>query len=295
MAHTLTINTTQLQALTESGADLCVLDCSFDLAAPAAARQAFAQVHIAGALFADLDLHLSAHGDVAPINGGRHPLPSRAWFAQQLAAWGITPHTQVVVYDRNGNNFCGRAWWMLKWCGHDNVALLDGGLAAWQAAGGAVSGEETHTTRTHPLPAYPLGEPLVQLVDTTHVLHALQHAPHTQLVVDARGAPRFAGDTEPLDPVAGHIPGAVNHPFTTNFDGSGLFKTADELKALWANTLGERDAASVVMQCGSGVSAVPNIVAMALAGLPMPALYAGSWSEWSRTPGTPRQTKNGLE
>ena len=290
-AYTLTLSVEDLKALQASSADVCLLDCSFDLAAPDTARQAFAQQHIVGAQFADLDLHLSAHGEVPAVNGGRHPLPSREWFANQLSEWGITPQTQVVVYDRQGNNFCGRAWWMLKWCGHDKVALLDGGLAAWTAAGGAT---QQTVERNKAAPIYPLGQPLVKLVDTQTVLNTLQHAPTKQLVVDARGAPRYLGDTEPLDPVAGHIPGAVNHPFTTNFDAGGLFLPAAQLKTMWMTTLGERDASTVVMQCGSGVSAVPNIVAMALAGLPMPALYAGSWSEWSRTQGTPRQTKDGL-
>ena len=289
MTFDLIISAPQLLALPKD--NVCLLDCSFDLSAPDTARQAFATNHIAGAHFADLDLHLSAHGNVPAVNAGRHPLPTREWFATQLGMWGIGPNTQVVVYDRNGNNFCGRAWWMLKWCGHQAVAILDGGLAAWQAAGGAVA-----STTTPPTAAdhYPLAAPLVQLRDTATVLHNLQHQPLAQCVVDARGAPRFKGETEPLDPVAGHIPGARNHPFNTNFDSHGLFKSAAELQALWAQTLDGRDPANVVMQCGSGVSAVPNIVAMVLAGLPMPALYAGSWSEWSRTPGTPRQTIHGL-
>ena len=285
----LIISAPQLLALPQD--KVCVLDCSFDLSAPDAARQAVAASHMTGAHFADLDLHLSAHGDIPAVNAGRHPLPTREWFASQLGLWGITPTTQVVVYDRNGNNFCGRAWWMLKWCGHQAVAILDGGLAAWQAAGGAVS-----NTTEAPTPAqdYPLTEPLVQLRDTATILSNLQHQPHTQCIVDARSAPRFRGETEPLDPVAGHIPGARNHPFNTNFDSNGLFKSAQQLHALWAQTLDGQDPATVVMQCGSGVSAVPNVVAMALAGLPMPALYAGSWSEWSRTPGTPKQTIHGL-
>jgi thiosulfate/3-mercaptopyruvate sulfurtransferase len=203
------------------------------------------------------------------------------------------------VYDRNGNNFCGRAWWMLKWCGHHNVAILDGGLGAWQAIGGPTDNTDdtvvpmTATAATAPvipLAPYPLAAPLVKLVDTDTVLHNLQERPQTQCIVDARGAPRFTGTTEPLDPVAGHIPGAMNHPFNTNFDANGLFKTTSELQALWAQTLQDREATSVVMHCGSGVSAVPNMVAMVLAGFPMPALYAGSWSEWCRTPGTPRWT-----
>ena len=296
---TLTVSATELLALTHTAHPLCILDGSFDLGTPDAARQAFQETHIAGAQFADLDTHLSAHGEVAAINAGRHPLPTREWFAQQMGNWGIAPNTQVVVYDRNGNNFCGRAWWMLKWCGHHNVAILDGGLAAWQAIGGATDNTNgtvepmtttAATTPVSPLAPYPLATPLVKLVDTETVLHNLQERPETQCIVDARGAPRFTGETEPLDPVAGHIPGAVNHPFNTNFDANGLFKTTSELQALWAKTLHDREAASVVMHCGSGVSAVPNMVAMVLAGFPMPALYAGSWSEWCRTPGTPRWT-----
>ncbi|HRK39640.1 MAG TPA: rhodanese-like domain-containing protein, partial [Burkholderiaceae bacterium] len=212
----------------------------------------------------------------------RHPLPARTTFARWLGSQGVTAQTQVVAYDRNGANYCGRLWWMLKWCGHEAVAVLDGGWQAWQAAGGATAqGAEPAATPA----TFELREPLAKLVDTATVLSGLGSA--RQTVVDARGAPRYRGEVEPLDPIAGHIPGALNRPFTENIGADGRFKPAEVLKDELTRLLGERDPATVVHQCGSGVSAVPNLLAMELAGLGRQTLYAGSWSEWSNTPGVP--------
>ena len=186
-------------------------------------------------------------------------------------------------YDRNAGNYCGRLWWMLKWLGHDAVAMLDGGLQAWKAAGG-----QLHRGAAQPAPTactFELRPPLRQLVLTEQVVSQLDQPGQT--VVDARGAPRYRGEVEPLDPIAGHIPGALNRPFTDNFTADGRFKDADQLKAEWTQVLAGRPASSVVHHCGSGVSAVPNLIAMELAGFGPTALYAGSWSEWSRTPGLP--------
>jgi thiosulfate/3-mercaptopyruvate sulfurtransferase len=203
-----------------------------------------------------------------------------------VAAWlgrmGVDNATQVVVYDRNGSSFCVRLWWMLKWLGHDAVAVLDGGLKAWQAAGGQ--------TQSGPAPAatprtFALREPLRQLV-STETVHQRMGRPE-QTVVDARATPRYRGDVEPLDPVAGHIPGALNRPFSDNFTPEGFYKSAEQLRSEWQTLLGTRDAATVVHQCGSGVTATPNLLAMELAGFAPTALYAGSWSEWCRTPGLP--------
>lgn len=284
--YTTLITVEQLQALQASGQPLAVFDCSCDLMNPAIGPQAYAEGHIAGARYADLNTDLSAHhpadGEEPPASGGRHPLPARTTFARWLGSQGITAHTQVVAYDRNGANYCGRLWWMLKWCGHEAVAVLDGGWQAWQAAGGATE----QGAAAAPTPAtFELREPLAKLVDTATVLSGLGST--RQTVLDARGAPRYRGEVEPLDPIAGHIPGALNRPFTENMGSDGRFKPADVLRAELTRLLGDRDPATVVHQCGSGVSAVPNLLAMELAGLGRQTLYAGSWSEWSNTPGAP--------
>ncbi len=280
--HTLLITAAELQTLMASGQRLCVFDCSFELMKPEAADTLFAEVHIAGAQQAHLDRDLSAHSAAEAVNGGRHPLPRREVVAAWLGRMGVDAQTQVVVYDRNGCNYCGRLWWMLKWLGHEAVAVLDGGLQAWQAAGGATeSGAAQAVTACE----FAVRPPLRALMDTTTV-HTRLRQP-AQTVVDARGAPRYRGEVEPLDPIAGHIPGALNRPFNENFGPDGRFKSADQLRAEWLAVLGSRAPESVVHQCGSGVSAVPNLIAMELAGLGATALYAGSWSEWSRTPGLP--------
>ena len=279
--YPLLITSTQLQTLQQQGTALAVVDCSFDLMKPELADGLFEAEHIAGALHAHLDRDLSTHADDA-VNGGRHPLPPRERVAAWLGSLGIGNNTQVVVYDRNAGNYCGRLWWMLKWLGHDAVAVLDGGLQAWKAAGGAV----TSGPATRPAAAsFEVRPALRELVFTDQVVADLGRP--TQTVVDARGAPRYRGEVEPLDPIAGHIPGALNRPFTDNFTPEGFFKSPEVLKAEWDKVLAGRSASTVVHHCGSGVSAVPNLIAMELAGHGPTALYAGSWSEWSRTPGLP--------
>ncbi len=259
-----------------------VIDCSADLAKPEAGRAQFEEQHIAGALFADINTDLSTHDPALAINGGRHPLPSREHFARWLGACGVGPHTQVVVYDRQGMNYCGRLWWMLKWCGHDAVAVLDGGLQAWLAADGEVaSGPALPVTPT----TFVLRDPLVVLKHTADVATHLGRP--AQTIVDARATARYKGETEPFDPVAGHIPGALNRPFNSNFTAQGLMKSPADLRAEFDSLLQGRDASSVVHHCGSGISAIPNVLAMQVAGLGTTALYAGSWSEWCNTPGLP--------
>jgi thiosulfate/3-mercaptopyruvate sulfurtransferase len=285
--YTTVISVAELRALQSSGAELKLLDCSFDLMNPGNADALFASGHLPSALHAHLDRDLSAHhGRVAQgtaASGGRHPLPTREVFAQRLGTWGLTPATQVVVYDRNGVNYCGRLWWMLKWLGHEAVAILDGGLQAWTADGGPLEQGPAHPVSAATV--YPLAQPRVDLMNLNTVHERL--ASPGQTLIDARGAPRFRGEVEPLDPVAGHIPGAFNRPFTDNFGPDGRFKPAQELRAAFLALLQGRPPETVVHHCGSGVSAVPNIVAMELAGLGRTALFAGSWSEWSNTPGLP--------
>lgn len=282
--HTPLITAEQLSTLQLCGAPLMVFDCSFDLTQPDAGLAQYRQAHIPGAVYAHLDSALSdkrgatAPVSEAPCSGGRHPLPSRARFAAWLGSVGFANGMQAVVYDRQGANFCGRLWWMLKWAGHDAVAVLDGGLQAWQALGEPAGAVATGDEPARPPSPFTLQPALRRLVGSETVLQQLGRP--TQTVLDARAAPRFRGEVEPLDPVAGHIPGALNRPFNLNLGTDGKFKPAEVLRAEFTALLGQRDPATVVHQCGSGVSAVPNLLAMELAGLGATALYAGSWSEW---------------
>lgn len=282
MAYPLLITAPQLKALVQTPAPVVVFDCSFDLMNPDTVDATFAQEHIAGAQQAHLDRHLSAHDAEHALNGGRHPLPRPEDLAAWLGACGVNAHTQVVVYDRNSNNYCGRLWWMLKWLGHDAVAILDGGLQAWKSDGGVVAQGESSSAAACTFVIRPALRQWLRLDDVR-----TQLGQASQTLVDARGAPRYRGEVEPLDPIAGHIPGALNRPFTDNFDAQGKFKSPEVLRQEWLQLLAGRTPESVVHHCGSGVSAVPNIVAMELAGLGVSRLYAGSWSEWSRTPGLP--------
>jgi thiosulfate/3-mercaptopyruvate sulfurtransferase len=293
--YTTLITVEELMTLQRGGARLMVFDCSFDLANPAAGEEAYRKAHIPGAVYANLDADLSDEGVVEPdgrhhphpdaASGGRHPLPSREQFALWLSSVGFANDMQAVVYDRNKNSYCGRLWWMLKWAGHDAVAVLDGGLAAWQAAGGEVTDRQEIA---HFQSNFELGPALRRLVTAREVLAHLRKKDQT--VIDARAAPRYRGEVEPLDPVAGHIPGALNRPFADNVEGDGRFKSPAQLRAEFENVLAGRDPSTVVHHCGSGVTALPNVIAMEIAGFPPTALYAGSWSEWVSDPSRPVAT-----
>ncbi len=289
------ISVPQLQSLLAAAKPVRIFDCSFELMDPHAGPGLYLQAHIPGAVYANLDTDLSAkhgvpgaHGVVTasgadhPASGGRHPLPNREKFATWLSSVGFANNMQAVVYDRNGANYSGRLWWMLKWAGHENVAILDGGLQAWQAAGGEVtSGEEASHFQSN----FELGPEGATLVDADQVTAQLGRP--VQTLIDARAPARFRGEVEPLDPVAGHIPGALNRPFSQNIAADGKFKPAGELRAEFEALLGGRDPASVVHHCGSGVSAIPNLIAMEIAGLGRSSLYAGSWSDWCSDPARP--------
>ena len=277
------ISVKDLQTLRASTADFVVFDCTFELAKPNAGDEKYLEQHIAGALRADLEKHLSTHDDAQRANGGRHPLPKPEVFATWLRSMGVNDTTQVVVYDRNGVNYCGRMWWMLKWCGHAATAVLDGGLQAWNAAGGEVA--TGNSTPNHAKAGnFSVRKALLPLVDTATVAANLKT---TQTLIDARAPARFRGEVEPLDPVAGHIPGALNRLYSTNLNEQGFFKSPSELREEFALLLNGRPPNTVVHHCGSGVSAIPNVLAMEIAGLGPTGLYAGSWSEWCNTPGLP--------
>jgi thiosulfate/3-mercaptopyruvate sulfurtransferase len=278
--YTQLITSTQLQSLRHANTPLVIWDCSFDLMNPQAGRAAFEAAHISGALYVDLDHDLSDKTAATDkSSGGRHPLPSLEKWAAWVGACGITTETQVIVYDRNSCNYCGRAWWMLRWLGHERVAVLDGGFQAWQAAGGAVESGLHMPAPDFSKPKHPLAQERHALTAIDLVAKSQRDGSHT--IIDARAAARFRGEVEPLDPVAGHIPGALNRPFTMNLNAQGFFKSAAELRAEFDTMLAGRDASRVIHHCGSGVSAVPNVLAMQIAGYPPSSLFAGSWSEWS--------------
>lgn len=264
-----------------------VLDCRFDLAAPAAGREAYLLGHIPGARYLDLNRDLSAPVSAA---SGRHPLPDPRTLAALIAGLGLRPDTQAVVYDESNGSFAARAWWLLRWLGHPKVAVLDGGMGAWlRAKGASQSGEPSRgTPNSGAGGAHGAGAVQVDrraVVGTDELIAALDN-PRT-LLIDARAAERFAGAVEPIDPVAGHIPGAVNHPFSVNLRADGRFLPPEELELRWRDRLGEASPADVIVMCGSGVTACHNLLALERAGFAGARLYAGSWSEWIRDPRRP--------
>ncbi len=250
-----------------------ILDCRHDLMNPDFGRNAFAEGHIEGAQFANIDTDLS--GPKVGADGifrGRHPLPDRAALLETLRRWGINDDSQVVAYDAHGGMYAARLWWLLRWLGHGAVAVLDGGLAAWSAAGQPLVTSVTERPRGN------LSDKAA-LVRTVSVGELVENLDTKRLqVVDARANDRFRGENETIDPVGGHIPGARNRFFKDNLQADGRFKDAATLKQELAPTVGEPSAA--VMQCGSGVTACHNLLALEVAGLPGAALYPGSWSEW---------------
>lgn len=277
------ISAEALRARLSRGEAVTLLDCRFNLADPLAGQAAFDAGHVPGARYAHLDHDLSG-----PRTGhnGRHPLPTREAFAHTLHRWGVQPGQTVVCYDAQGGMFAARAWWMLHWAGHPHVHVLDGGWAAWQALTDATPAPETHA------PGPGLGMHLApsstEVVHTAEVLANLgATAPFTLL--DARAPDRFRGENETLDPVGGHIPGALNRFFQQNLQADGRFKPADQLRAEFMLALGPVPAEQVVHQCGSGVTACHNLLAMTVAGLPGSRLYAGSWSEWCSDPSRPAE------
>jgi thiosulfate/3-mercaptopyruvate sulfurtransferase len=257
---------------------LVVLDCRYDLARPAWGEQAYREGHIEGSIYVNLDRDLS--GPVTPVTG-RHPLPDAAEFARLVGSWGIDSGTQVVVCDQANGMYAARAWWLLRWLGHSGVAVLDGGLAAWLAAGQPLT---TVVPTARPGRFRPALQPRATL-DVSEVRGALET--DSIRLVDARAADRYAGQNETIDPVAGHVPGAANHPFARNLDERGRMLPPHELRARWEATLAGRPVTEIVAMCGSGVSACHNLLALEHAGLPGARLYAGSWSEWIRDPSRP--------
>jgi thiosulfate/3-mercaptopyruvate sulfurtransferase len=269
------IRAEELQALLAAGDPCVLLDCGFDLSDPHAGASAYEGGHLPGAHYVNLEHDLSG-----PKNGrnGRHPLPTRAQFAATVARWGVRPDVQVVCYDAQGGPYAARAWWMLRWLGHAAAAVLDGGFAAWVRAGGRLSTDAVASANLAP---YPVGAATMATVDTEGVHKQLGRG----VLIDARSGERFRGETEPLDPVAGHIPGASNRFFKDNLTPDGRFRPVAELRAEFDRY--GAPASDVVHQCGSGVTACHNLLAMEHVGLAGSRLYPGSWSEWCADPARP--------
>jgi len=258
-----------------------VFDCRFDLADTGKGRRSYGEGHVPGAVYAHLDEDLS--GPITP-RSGRHPLPDpegvAAWFGRQ----GVASGKQVVAYDDSGGNMAVRVWWLLRWLGHRQAAVLDGGWQAWQQAGLPVD-----STICAPQPAaFTASTNPAMVLTTDDILASLGTT--RWLLIDARTAERFRGEVEPIDPVAGHIPGAVNLPLQRNLGSDGRFLSPGELRALYAPLLAGRDPATTACLCGSGVTACHDLLAMEIAGMRGGRLYAGSWSEWIRDPARPVAT-----
>ncbi|PLC51187.1 sulfurtransferase [Pollutimonas subterranea] len=265
--------------------DWLVFDVRHDLIDHMAGRVAYEQGHIPGALYLDHENQLAA-----PKNGtnGRHPLPSRDDFATLMRAQGLTPQTSVLVYDGGNSMYAAHLWWMLRWLGHDAVVVLDGGWAAWVAAGGPIESGSNMPAASNAQAvegARYSGQAGMPTLDAQKILANIDEPSFT--VLDARAANRYRGEIEPMDPVAGHIPGALNRPSTLNVQADGRFKPAAELRHDFNELLQGQPADRIVHQCGSGITASHNLFAMELAGLHGSVLYPGSWSEWCSDPARP--------
>ena len=266
------ISTEQMQQQLHASKQV-IVDCRFSLADANAGERAYGEAHLPGAVYANLDKDLSS---AITSESGRHPLPDPIQFMHRLGEWGIERDMQVIVYDDMNGAFALRLWWLLKWLGHENVSLLDGGWNKWQKEQRPVTSEITHNQAVQ----YTARTDDSRSLSTEQVQNQL--SAEQVCLIDARAPARFAGKEEPIDPVAGHVPGAVNRPFQRNLDESGCFLPAEVLREQFTELLGDYSPAEVAHMCGSGVTACHNLFAMELAGLPGSKLYVGSWSEWIR-------------
>ena len=269
------ISANQLEEIINSGENVLLCDCRFDLVDAEAGRKAYEESHIPGAIHVDLDHDLSGHKNGS---NGRHPLPSPESWAKTKTCLGIGPNTLVVAYDKQGSVYASRLWWMLRATGHANVRVLDGGLDSWNGPMGTIPRKPNPTTQAiEPMP-------YVGLVLIDEVMSNLQS--QKNIVLDARANDRFHGENETLDPVGGHIPRAINHCFKNNLSATA-FKNPEQLFNDFINLLSTNKPSQVIHQCGSGVTACHNLLAMEIAGLKGSRLYAGSWSEWCADPERP--------
>jgi thiosulfate/3-mercaptopyruvate sulfurtransferase len=265
--------------------NILMLDCRYDLVDHALGQRQYEDAHIPGAISVNLDQFMSA-----PKTGknGRHPLPSRETFIERLSSLGVSSNTMIVAYDSSGGFYASRLWWMVRWVGHAQVAVLDGGFQSWMAAGYEVT---KNMPAPRPVTSLALKEALSKQVDFADVLHGLNQP--ERLLIDARPNDRFQGKNETFDTQAGHIPGALSRPAKDNLNADGFFKDRDTLVAELSQLLAGRQAHQVVTSCGSGVAACHLLLSMEVAGMSGAALYAGSWSEWSAQPGAPVETGPG--
>lgn len=263
----------------------CVVDCSFDLMNPLAGREGYLAGHIPGAVYADLNQDLA--GPVLP-ESGRHPLPDVAALCKTLGRLGISNDASVVVYDAGSGAMATRAWWLLRWLGHEQVAVLDGGFSRWQREGFSIEAGQVERDA-----AKYVGSINRSMVLETSELEEGGSPVREMRLLDARDAPRFFGEREPIDAVAGHIPGALNLPFMNCLNADGTWKSSADLRGLFADVLGDDLHGPWSVMCGSGVTACHLVLSGLLAGLQEPKLYVGSWSEWIRDPGRPIATDLG--
>jgi thiosulfate/3-mercaptopyruvate sulfurtransferase len=279
VAYTTLISTAALAA--EARPDWVLVDCRFDLGDDSWGRQQYLVSHIPGAVYASLNADLSG---LPTGSNGRHPLPRVEDLAATFSRLGIANTSQVVVYDQAAGQYASRLWWLLRYLGHEQAAVLDGGWGRWISEGRPVaSGEETRAAAAF------MASPRPGMVARLEEVQA-SLADGRTLLIDARGEDRFEGRSEPIDRVAGHIPGARNHYYMSNMGADGTFLAPAELRARFDADIGEHQPGDVVMYCGSGVTACHNLLAMELAGISGPRLYPGSWSEWSADPGRPVET-----
>ena len=258
--------------------EFVVFDCRCDIKDSKFGIQSYTEGHIENAIFVDIDMDLASE---KTQSSGRHPLPEPNILSEKLSQWGLSNSKQAVVYDDVGGAFAGRMWWILKWLGHKNVAVLDGGLNAWLKIGGKLVTKNTLFEKETFVP---------EVNNSMQVfINDIEDAQYkmNKLIIDARSKERYLGIKDPIDPIAGHIPGAISHPLGQNLTKEGVFKSPEELKHLYLKILSDINGSNVISMCGSGVTACHNILAMEIAGIYGVKLYVGSWSEWITKPDRP--------
>jgi thiosulfate/3-mercaptopyruvate sulfurtransferase len=251
--------------------DFIIFDCRCDVKDSAYGIQAYTEGHIPNSIFVDIDSDLASE---KTVTSGRHPLPDADTLSEKLSQWGLNSSKQAVVYDDAGGAFAGRMWWVLKWLGHTNVAVLDGALGGWMASGGKLTDGNTVFERSV-FTSNTQDDMYVSINDVEDAQYKMD-----KLIIDARSKERYLGIKDPVDPIAGHVPGAISYPLGQNLDKKGHFKSAEELKHSFSKLIGETESSDIISMCGSGITACHNILALEIAGIRGIKLYVGSWSEW---------------